>query len=131
MSYRKKISDKEFVRDVIDFELKKYGIDYDYVNNLPKKPTDGTEIDPSVEYQDSWYSRYTFDSIDEFRAFRKYFYEHCKDWLPKHMWKKDLIYREFEWFNLQFGLATKYEYEFKDYQKIADEIWKEVFGKKK
>ena len=131
MAYSKKISDEQFVKDNIDFMLKPYGIGYDYINNLPKKPKDKNEVDPNVEYQDDWYMRYKFHSIDEHRAWRKYFYEHWKDWKPQRCWRKYDVYRTFEWFNLQWGLATDYEYENSDYQRIADEVYDEVFGSKK
>ena len=102
MAYIKKITTDQFIRDVIDFELKSYGINFDYILNLPKKPKDDKDVDPNVEYQDWWYSRYKFNNFDEFNEFRRYFYEHWKDYAPKRDWKKCIVDREFEWFNLQY-----------------------------
>ena len=130
MAYVKKLTDKEFVKKVIDFALKPYGIGYDYIINLPKKPKDQDEIDPNIEYQEEWYLRYTFKNIDEHRAWREYFYETYKDWQPKYRWKKFYVEREFEWFNLQWGLKTDYDYTHQQYQEIMEETYKKVFGSK-
>ena len=80
MAYVKKITTDQFIRDVIDFELKPYGINFEYILNLPKEPKNKDEIDPNIEYQDKWFSRYKFKTFDEFNAFRKYFYERWKDY---------------------------------------------------
>ena len=40
MAYVKKITAEQFVKDVIDFELKPYGINYEYILKLPKMPKD-------------------------------------------------------------------------------------------
>jgi hypothetical protein len=130
MAYVKKITADQFMRDVIDFELKQYGIDFEYVNNLPKKPKNPEEVDPNVEYQDGWYSRYKFHNFEEFNAFRQYIYEHFKDYAAQRYWTKDILYREFEYFNLQFGLATDYDFDEHLYKKNADDMFKKVYGKK-
>ena len=131
MAYVKKISDLDFVKDNVTFMLRNYGIDADYIFGLPKKPEDESLVDPNVEYQDDWFLRYKFKSIDEHRAWRKFFYERYKDWQPRYRWKKYYVYREFEYFNLNWGLATDYEYTNEEYQKIADEVYTEVFGSNK
>ena len=128
MAYIKKITADQFIRDVIDFELKPYGINFEYILNLPKEPKNKDEIDPNVEYQDKWFSKYKFHSFDEFNAFRQYFYEHWKDYAPQRHWKKDTLYREFEWFNLQYGLATDYDFDEHLYKKNADDMFKRVYG---
>ena len=128
MAYVKKITIDQFIRDVIDFELKPYGINFEYILNLPKEPKNKDEIDPNVEYQDKWFSRYKFHSFDEFNAFRQYFYEHWKDYATQRYWKKDTLYREFEWFNLQYGLATDYDFKEHLYKKNADDMFKKVYG---
>ena len=128
MAYVKKITTDQFIRDVIDFELKPYGINFEYILNLPKEPKNKDEIDPNVEYQDEWFSRYKFHSFDEFNAFRQYFYEHWKDYAAQRYWKKDILYREFEWFNLQYGLATNYDFKEHLYKKNEDDMFKKVYG---
>ena len=128
MAYIKKITADQFIRDVIDFELKPYGINFEYILNLPKEPKNKDEIDPNVEYQDEWFSRYKFHSFDEFNAFRQYFYEHWKDYAAQRYWKKDILYREFEWFNLQYGLATDCDFDEHMYKKNADDMFKKVYG---
>ena len=45
MAYVKKITIDQFIRDVIDFELKPYGINFEYILNLPKEPKNKDEID--------------------------------------------------------------------------------------
>ena len=128
MAYIKKITSDQFIRDVIDFELKPYGINFEYILNLPKEPKNKDEIDPNVEYQDNWFSKYKFHNFDEFNAFRQYFYEHWKDYAPQRYWKKYTLYREFEWFNLQYGLATDYDFDEHLYKKNADDMFKKVYG---
>ena len=125
----KKITGDQFVRDVIDFELKPYGINFEYLKNLPQKPRNEEELNPNVEYQDNWYSRYKFRTFDEFNAFRRYFYEHWKDYAPQRHWKRDILYREFEWFNLQYGLETDYDFNEHLEKKLASDMFKEVYGK--
>ena len=63
MAYIKKITADQFIRDVIDFELKPYGINFEYILNLPKEPKNKDEIAPNVEYQDEWFSRYKSQTI--------------------------------------------------------------------
>ena len=130
MAYVKKITKDQFIRDVIDFELKPYGINFEYILNLPKEPKNKDEIDSNIEYQDKWFSRYKFKTFDEFNAFRKYFYEHWKDYSPKRKWTKDILYRAFECFNLQYGLATGYDFDEHLYKKNADDMYEKVFGPK-
>ena len=130
MAYVKKITTDQFIRDVIDFELKPYGINFEYILNLPKESKNKDEIDPNIEYQDKWFSRYKFKTFDEFNAFRKYFYEHWKDYSPKRNWTKDILYRAFECFNLQYGLATGYDFDEHLYKKNADDMYAKVFGPK-
>ena len=130
MAYVKKITTDQFIRDVIDFELKPYGINFEYILNLPKEPKNKDEIDPNIEYQDKWFSRYKFKTFDEFNAFRKYFYEHWKDYSPKRKWTKDILYRSFEWFNLQYSLATGYDLAEHLYKKNADDMYEKVFVSK-
>ena len=130
MAYVKKITTDQFIRDVIDFELKPYGINFEYILNLPKEPKNKDEIDPNIEYQDKWFSRYKFKTFDEFNAFRKYFYEHWKDYSPKRKWTKDILYRAFECFNLQYGLATGYDFDEHLYKKNTDDMYEKVFGSK-
>ena len=131
MAYVKKITAEQLIRDVIDFELKTNGIDYEYILNLPTQPKNKNEINPDIEYQDGWYSRYKFNNFDEFNAFRQYFYEHWKDYASKRLWTKDIISREFEWFNLQFGLATGYDFDDHMYKKNADDMYKKVYKSNK
>ena len=131
MAYVKKITTDQFFRDVIDFELKPYGINFEYILNLPDEPKNKDEIDPNIEYKDKWFLRYQFKTFDEFNAFRKYFYEHWKDYAPKRNWKKHIIYMAFELFNFNYGLATGYDFDEHLYKKNADDMYKKVFGSNK
>ena len=130
MAYVKKITKDQFIRDVIDFELKPYGINFEYILNLPKEPKNKDEIDTNIEYQDNWFSRYQFKTFDEFNAFRKYFYEHWKDCATKINWKKDILNREFEWFNFHYGLSIGYDLAEHLYKKNADDMYEKVFVSK-
>lgn len=127
MAYVKKISYDQFAKDMIDFELKPYGVDSNYIFSLPKKPTNKEDIDPNVEYIDMWYCRYTFRCFDEFNKFRQYFYEHWKDYAPKRKWKKEIIYEAFERFNLFYGLATDYDFNEHMIKKNADDMFIKVY----
>lgn len=135
MAYVKKLTAKEFTKDIVDFMLKKYGIGYDYIISLPKTPDNSEEIDPDMEYQEGWFQRYTFDSYDEYMAYKEYFFSHWKDYAPIRDWRLSEIEREFAAFNLMYGLKTNYEIDNNTY---FDEDWKnnkvvyeKFYGKKK
>lgn len=128
MAYRKKISDHEFLRDVISFELKKFGIDYDYLMSLPEWPEDRSMIDPDVEYRNDWYQRYCFDTFDEFLAWKVYFFEHWKDHAPARCWKRSIVEREFEWCNLMYGLKTNYDFDLHLRRKEEIDVYNKVYG---
>ena len=82
MAYVKKLTGEEFSYAVVDFMLKKYNIDHNYIKNLPTKPSNPDDIDPNTEYQDGWYQRYTFDSFEEYLAYKEFFYEKYKEFKP-------------------------------------------------
>lgn len=131
MAYTKKITGKQFVKDVINFELKKFGIDYDYLMSLPEWPDDKSKIDPNIEYRNDWFQRYCFDSFDEFLSWKVYFFKHWKDYAPKTNWKRSTVERGFEWFNLMYGLKTNYEFELHKNRKKELDVYAQVYGKKK
>ena len=89
------------------------------------------EADPNTEYQDDWFRRYTFDDFEEFNAWREYFYGRYKDWQPQRNWRKILVDREFDWFNLMWGLATNYDFDEHMKLKGEDDMFARVFGKGK
>lgn len=128
MAY-KKISGNEFIKDVIDFELKKFGIGYDYLMSLPEMPLDESKIDPNVEYRDRWFQRYCFDSFEEFLEWKIYFFEHFKDYAPKRDWKRKRVEDSFGWMNLMYGLKTNYDFDL--HMKKCDDVdvYDMVYGK--
>ena len=51
MAYIKKITADQFIRDVIDFELKPYGINFEYILNLPKEPKNKDDNAYIIEFK--------------------------------------------------------------------------------
>jgi len=129
MANVKKLSVDQFYKDVINFMLKKHGVDYDYIINLPKEPQNKEEIDPNVEYQDKWYTRYTFATYEEYDAYRQYFYEHFKLWQPQYRWKRYYVDNCFAWFDLEFGLKIDFDFDELIKRKKEDDMYWRVFGK--
>ena len=130
MAYVKKITGEEFSYAVVDFMLKKYNIDHNYIKNLPQKPTNPDDINPNVEYQDGWYQRYTFDSFDEYLAYKEFFYEKYKEFKPKKRWRKRDVEEYFHSFDLMYGLKWNYSYE--EHRKLVEQndTYSKIFGKK-
>ena len=130
MAYVKKLTGEEFSYAVVDFMLKKYNIDHNYIKNLPTKPSNPDDIDPNTEYQDGWYQRYTFDSFEEYLAYKEFFYEKYKEFKPKHRWRKRDVEEYFHSFDLMYGLKWNYDYD--EHRKRIDEndTYSKIFGKK-
>ena len=57
-----------------------------------------------------FFSRFSFNTSEEFLEWRQFFYDHFYDWQPKCVNKKAME-REFAWFNLQWGLKSDFTYE--------------------
>lgn len=130
MAYVKKMTGEEFSYTIIDFMLKKYNIDHNYIKNLPKKPNNPDDVDSNIEYQDGWYQRYTFDSFEEYLAYKEFFYEKYKEFKPKSRWRKRDVEEYFHSFDLMYGLKLNYGYD--EHSKRVDEndTYSKIFGKK-
>lgn len=130
MGYVKKISGEEFSIDVINFMLKKYNITYDDIKNLPDRPDDVERVDNSVPYKDNWFQYYTFDTFEEYIAYKEYFYERYKDYAPRRRWTRRIVEDTFNGFDFMYGLMIKYDFE--DHWTLTKEIdiYTKVFGEK-
>ena len=90
-----KIGDPELIKILISKMLEKYEVDYDWVvanQNIDVK---------------SWYSHFewTLDESEEYRDwFVKFFQENVS---PRK--RRDYLFREWQWFNLMYGLKVKNE----------------------
>jgi len=102
MAYTKKLTDAEFVELIINKELEIAGADIRY-NDIIALPN---EEQQKLE----WWTKYTFKTVEEFLEWRNYFYEQFYNWQPKRVKKSEMI-REFQWFNLQWGLKYDFDYE--------------------
>ena len=118
MAYVKKLTDEEFLEMVIDKELEIGGAPFRY-KDIMAKP-----IEERKTWR--WFQEYMFDTLEQFLEWRQFFYDHFYDWQPKSV-SKARMKREFQWWNLQWGL--KYNF---DYQTIYeyDESRKNVSKKK-
>lgn len=130
MAYVKKITGKQFSLDVVDFMLKKYNITHEDIINFPHRPENKDEWDDSIPYQENWFQFYTFDTPEEYMAYREYFYEHFKDYAPKWKWKRCYVDRMFAEFDLMYGLKTNYDFKLHMDTKDSVDMYKKVFGKK-
>ena len=130
MAFTKKLTDEEFIRNIINKQLEPYKLTYDDLKNLPHKPNNSDKDDKTVYYED-WFQKCEFKSFDEFISWKKYYYEQYKLWQPKRKWRRHDVERCFDWHNLSFGL--KYGYDFDEHRKKNDEIdmFKIVFDKEK
>ena len=98
----KKLTDKEFVELIIDKELEIAGADVRF------KDLEAMTKEQQEEYK--FFSRFSFNTSEEFLEWRQFFYDHFYDWQPKCVNKKAME-REFAWFNLQWGLKSDFPYE--------------------
>ena len=101
MAKVKKISEQQFVLDVIQRELDivDAGIHFNSFEELSewtKKPEN-----------ERWFEKYCFVDEAQYEEWKEYFYKHFYDWQPKRT-PKYLVDREFGWFNLSWGLKCDY-----------------------
>lgn len=106
----KTMSGNDGIRIIIDKALKKYNIDYNYVQKHPY-------INDIV-----WCSHYTFDSEEEFKSWERFSKKIIKKVLTKKLGifnyykpSKEQINREFSWINLMYGLKYNYESKYQEY----------------
>ena len=93
----KSVDRETVLRIIIDAELKKYGVNMQYV-------TDHPDING-----ERWYYYYTFDSEKEFNKWKKFSNKMLKKAFPYA--DKFILDREFSMLNLMWGLRTSYENE--------------------
>lgn len=103
MARVQKISEKQFVLDCVnkEFELIGSPLHWDTFEELSAWS--------KLEENKEWYSNNAFTSIAQYRAWKDYFLTHFYDWQPKRVSKKEAE-REFQWFNLQYGLGYGFDY---------------------
>lgn len=102
MAYKKKLTDNEFVELVINKELEIAGADMRYA--------DIVKLTKDEQQKMQWWTKYTFKTLEQFLEWRQFFYDHFYDWQPKSV-KKSVMEREFQWWNLQWGLKYDFDYE--------------------
>ena len=91
----KRIKDKEVLfRLIIDAQLKKYGVDYDYI--MKNQQIEG----------EPWYTYYTFDSKQESEKWEKFAKKLFRKATPSA--DESYINKRFSMFNLMWGLKTTY-----------------------
>lgn len=108
MFYVKKISDAQFLFDIIQKELDIVGSGLKF-NDLDEF-TEWTK-EPGHE---NWYIDYEFANKEQYYEWKQYFYDHFYDWQPKRINKKQLD-DEFAWCDLCYGLKCDFDF-------------KEIFG---
>jgi hypothetical protein len=94
------IHDPKILDILINKELEKYNTNIDEIKKLPENKIDGI----------LWYVYYTFDSIEEYLNWKNF----CIDFLKNKVMPKlndQLINKEFQMLNLQFGLKCNFEIE--------------------
>ena len=129
--YKSKISQKQFVFDVVDFMLTKYNVTHEDIINLQHAPNGTYSRNMDNVYQENWFQYYTFDALDEYKEYMRYFYEHYKDYAPKYKWKKSIIDRFFQEFDFMYGLQINYDYEKHKEFVLNNTMYNEIYGKKK
>lgn len=96
--------DKYFLKDLpklfIDKSLEKHGVDYNYILENQKQILDVTGKD--------WFQVYTFDTEEEFEAWKSFCIEILTKKLRPYNFGKERALHEFEMFNLNFGLTQSY-----------------------
>ena len=130
MAYKKKIDLAQFIKDCVDFELKPYGVGWEYIANLPEQPTNEDDVDPNAIYKSNWYNKFKFKTTDDYIALKKYFYEHWKDYAPRYDWRKFTLDKNFGWFILQYGLSYDFDYQDLLEADKENDIYKIVYIKK-
>lgn len=95
VKYINRQNSESIVRLIINKQLEKYNVDYDYIKANP-------EIDGKP-----WYQYYTFDSEQEYNDWKDY----CMELLTKQVrpkYSKELASKEFLWIDLMWGLKCNY-----------------------
>lgn len=100
MSRVKKISTKQFTLDVINKARELAGASiFDSMDVLKTY----------AELHPQWFEEISFTSVDQYNAWRDYFYNHFYDWQPKRI-SKILMKKEFDSFSLNYGPRYKFDY---------------------
>lgn len=93
------INQDEIIRNIINKQLEKHKVDFDYVrlHNDRLLKESGKE----------WYAYYTFDSKEEYNAWKVWSLQELKKLTPKPSWKT--CKKLFEEIDLMWGLRQDYE----------------------
>lgn len=102
MAYKKKLTDTEFLKLIIDKELEIAGADFRFDDIIAMPDEERRAF--------KWFQIYGFNTYQEYMEWKNFFFEKFYDWQPKYITKKQAE-REFSWINLQYGLTWKYPYE--------------------
>jgi len=91
--------DPIIVKTLINKQLEKHGVDYEYII--------ANQYKIKKRFKCDWYQHYTFDTKEEFDAWKDF----CIDFLLKNITPKPSlkqVLKEFNWFNLGYGLKQTY-----------------------
>lgn len=103
MAYVKKISDEQFVLDCINKEFEIIG------SNLHWDTFEELSAWSKLPENEEWYSKYQFDTKEQYETWKEYYLEHFYAWQPKWYSKKVVEKHYFPWFSLQYGFSEKWE----------------------
>jgi hypothetical protein len=94
--FKKNLSKDEATRLIVNAELKKYGVDYNYV------------IEHEKINDKFWYEYYTFNSKEEYEKWEKFCKRIIKKTIP--IYTDSEVNIEFSYINLFIGLKNNYEH---------------------
>lgn len=95
MKINKKLTEEEALRLIINYQLKPYGVDIDYV-----------KLHPTIN-EFEWFYHYTFKTKQQYNRWKFFSYEMLKRCMP-HLPKKEIA-KEFSMIDLMWGLRHEYK----------------------
>ena len=98
----KKISGEQFTLDCINKEFELIGSPNHWATY--EELCDWSKLEENKQ----WYSNSEFATVEQYLQWKQYFMDHFYDWQPKRVSKREAE-REFQWFNLQYGLKYGFD----------------------
>ena len=108
MARTKKISEEQFVLDVINKQYEICGNEHHFDTFADLKAYTDKYDEEHKEEHKKWFQEYSFDTIEKYLEWRNYFLDHSKEWLPARIPMYQRI-REFSWFSLQYGFSYGFD----------------------
>ena len=105
MSKVKKITEREFIKLIVDKELEVAGVPYgfdDIIEDLmlPKE---------QQKIGEKWFDKYEFGTPEKYIEWKNFVYDHFYDWKPKHTPRK-FLNQWFSEFRLNWGLKYGFDH---------------------